>query len=417
MERDVPWNESAEQSVLGAMLISPTTVIPIVTEHLTGSDFYRKSDGELFHSIVQMWLEDEASVDQITISAKYPEQRGYIFSLADSCPTASNARHYAALVKRDSTARALIQAGQEIVELGYTEDEESAKLIDRAEHKLTTLRVDRSKNVHRLGELGARVLRSIEAGESPRMVASGFATIDQHLRGLYEGNLILVGARPGIGKTCLGMSIAQRVATQGTVLYFSLEMKAEELYERLLASMACVSLTKIRERSTSENENATLNKGKEELDSCDLRIVDDTSITMLELCSKSRALAKTTDLKLIVVDYLQLMSMGGRVENRREEVSEMSRKLKSLAMELSTPVLALSQLNRVSTFDGTKPDISQLKESGSLEQDADAVLLMSWPKAVDMGTKTVTIDIAKNRHGTLGEVSLVWVPQYMRYEE
>jgi replicative DNA helicase len=158
-------------------------------------------------------------------------------------------------------------------------------------------------------------------------------------------------------------------------------------------------------------------KANAEMAHLDLRFIDDSGMTAMNLCSQVRVASKRDDVKLVVVDYLQLMSMGGRVENRREEVSEMSRKLKALSMELDIPIIALSQLNRVSTFDGAKVDISQLKESGSLEQDADCVWLMDWPKQEEFGQKSVVVKVAKNRNGPLGDVDLVWLPQYQRYEE
>jgi replicative DNA helicase len=195
-----------------------------------------------------------------------------------------------------------------------------------------------------------------------------------------------------------------------------MEMRAEELMERLYANVSCVSLTHIRERNLTPDELAAVYRGQAELEACKLHFVDNTSMTLLALKSKVRKYVRSNNIKLVVVDYLQLMKMGTRCENRREEVSEMSRELKSLAMECNIHIMALSQLNRVSTFDGTKVDISQLKESGSLEQDADQVWLLSWPKE-EAGVRFVTVDVAKNRNGPLGAIDLVWLPQYQRFEE
>jgi len=250
------------------------------------------------------------------------------------------------------------------------------------------------------------------------MVSTGFKSIDQYAQGLHDGAFIVVGARPGIGKTCLGLAIAQRVAKEGTVLFFSMEMSASELMERTLSSVACVSLTHMRERKLSPDELASLYSAQGELEERDLRFIDNPNMSVMALKSKVRQHARRFPLALVVVDYLQLMTLGQRAENRREEVSMMSRQLKSLAREVGVPIIALSQLNRMSTFDGTKPDISQLKESGSLEQDADQCWILSWPKMKEFGgAKSITLDIAKNRHGPLGEVDLIWVPQYTRVEE
>lgn len=418
MERAVPWDESAEAAVLGAMLINPTA-IPVAAEILTAGDFYKTTDGKVFDAIVAQWLGDETSVDQVTIGNKFPKDRDYIFHLAESCPGATSVRHYADIVRSTATSRNLIRVGNEIADLGYDSDTETSKLVDTAESKLSGIRKDNSQHQHRVSEMTFTVMEAIKTGEKPKMIATGFDSIDKYAKGLYGSQLIILGARPGVGKTCLGLSVAERVArVGGTVAYFSLEMRASELTERLLASLACVSLTKIRERSLSTDEVAELSKAQASIDGCDLQLIDDSTLSLLGLASKVRTMAKK-DLKLVVVDYLQLMNLGGRAENRREEVSEMSRRLKALAMEVDVPIIALSQLNRMSTFDGAKVDISQLKESGSLEQDADMVWLMDWPKG-ESGfgdQKTVEVQVAKNRNGPMGTAELIWIPQYQRYEE
>jgi replicative DNA helicase len=249
------------------------------------------------------------------------------------------------------------------------------------------------------------------------MVSTGFPSVDEYAHGLHEGSLIILGARPGVGKTCVALAIAKNVAAHGPVFFFSMEMRAAELMERLYASVACVSLTHIRERNLSSTEKSFLYTAKEEVDSLDLQFFDDPSTTLLSLKGKVRQLSKEKKPKLIVVDYLQLMYLGSKAESRREEVSAMSRQLKQLAMEIGVPVLALSQLNRVSTFEGGKVDISQLKESGSLEQDADQVWLLDWPTKQEFGgSQSMILKVAKNRNGPIGDVDLIWVPAYQRVE-
>lgn len=420
MNKLPPSATESESSLIGAMLINPQA-ISLVSDLVTKEDFFRASNGDLFDHILGMWGEDENSVDIVTVSSKFPEYADYIHSAAELCPSAANAKHYADIVKKASVARSLIKAGNEIVGLGYdTEDDrETNEIVDEAESKLSVLRVDNRTHTHTVAQLGARVVQSIRRGDKPKMISTGFASIDKYAKGLYGSNFVIVGARPGVGKTCLGLAVAQRVAaTGGAVAFFSMEMRGDELYERLLSSVSCVSLTRIRERSCHGTELEAIDKAQAQLDSCDLRLIDDSTLSLLSLCGQVRTMSRKSDLKLVVVDYLQLMNMGKKTENRREEVSEMSRKLKSLAMEVNVPIIALSQLNRLSTFDGTKVDISQLKESGSLEQDADQVWLLSWPKQKDpMSDKTVTIEIAKNRNGPMGEATLVWLPQYQRFEE
>jgi replicative DNA helicase len=422
MTQDVtlpPHDLEAEQAVLGAMLINDAALYHAATM-LKDDDFYRFNHGKLFHTIVDMYAKSE-QVDAVTVSARADaDDKPFIHTLSQFCLSASNIKTYVDIVRSCSVRRSLVRAGNEIAEIGYeTEHREPEKLIDDAESKLTGLRPDTGQHVHKVRDMSIKVLDSIRNGEKPKMISTGFESIDKYAKGLYGSNLVILGARPGVGKTCLGLSVAQKVAAVGgTVAYFSLEMRAAELTERLLASIACVSLTKIRERSITPDEQTALDKAQAELDKCDLQLIDDSTLSLLSLAGKVRAMAKK-DLKLVVVDYLQLMNLGGRAENRREEVSEMSRRLKSLAMEVDVPIIALSQLNRMSTFDGGKVDISQLKESGSLEQDADMVWLMDWPKGGDDfgSTKSVELKVAKNRHGPQGTVDLIWLPQYQRYEE
>lgn len=415
-EHTPPHNLDAEESLLGAMLTAPVSVMPVAISVVKGEDFYRGTHGMLFDTMVSMYHDDENSVDVTTLSAKHPDEKDFIHVLAEACPTVSNTRHYARIVKDLSVSRSIIRAGNEIAELGYMSELDTEKLVDTAQGKLIGLYKSKNEDTHNMQELGDRVINAILSGEKPPRVSTGFKNIDEYAGGLHAGALTIVGARPGVGKTCLGLSVAQRVAKEAAVMFFSMEMRAEELHERLLANVSCVSLTHMRERMLSPDETAAVMKGQSELEACNLTFVDNPGMSLLNLKSKVRAYVKSHNVKLVIVDYLQLMSLGMRAENRREEVSQMSRELKSLAMELNIHIMALSQLNRVSTFDGTKVDISQLKESGSLEQDADMVWLISWPKDNE-GQRFITVDIAKNRNGPLGAVDLVWLPAYQRYEE
>jgi replicative DNA helicase len=271
--RVAPNNIEAEQACLGACLCNPSS-IPIATDILTGGDFYRDSNGSIFNEMVSMWLDDSSSVDAVTVGQRFPEQKDYIHHLLNACPAVNNIKHYAEIVKRASIARSLIHAGNEIAELGYDEESETSKLLDGAESKLSHLRPSASSDTHRLGALGRGVLEAIESGERPPMVSTGFKSIDQYAQGLHDGAFIVVGARPGIGKTCLGLAIAQRVAVEGTVLFFSMEMSAVELMERTLSSVACVSLTHMRERKLSPDELASLYTAQGDLETRDLRFID-----------------------------------------------------------------------------------------------------------------------------------------------
>lgn len=415
----IAWDESAEQAVLGAMLVSPNT-IPVVGDILTAEDFYRKRDQEIFVTILSLWVEDETSADAVTVARRHPEHRDYIFALSESCITSANVDHYAELVRADSVSRNLRRVGLEIVEISdKMVPDGPVKMLNEAESRLSSVQMHNTSYRHHSAEVAYRIIDAIERGEKPKMVSTGFSSIDKYAKGFYGSNFVILGARPGVGKTCLGLAVAQRIALEGHVLFFSLEMRAEELGERLLASIAGVSLTRIREHSTTEQETESLKRAQAVLDDSHLSIVDDPSLTMFSLASRVRSETRRQEVKLIVVDYLQLMTLGAKSEGRREEVSEMSRRLKALAMETNVPILALSQLNRVSTFDNNKIDISQLRESGSLEQDADMVWLLDWPKNNDdtWNVRVVELTIAKNRHGPMGKVDLYWQPAYQRYEE
>ena len=758
----IAWDESAEQAVLGAMLVSPNT-IPVVGDILTAEDFYRKRDQEIFVTILSLWVEDETSADAVTVARRHPEHRDYIFALSESCITSANVDHYAELVRADSVSRNLRRVGLEIVEISdKMVPDGPVKMLNEAESRLSSVQMHNTSYRHHSAEVAYRIIDAIERGEKPKMVSTGFSSIDKYAKGFYGSNFVILGARPGVGKaqplsarvltpsgfvamgdisagdtvitgdgshskvlgvypqgmkdvfrvvcrdgetratadhlwftssrlerrrgsagsvkttaeiaaticrpdgygfnhhlpdppqidwgknttlpldpyllgvwlgdgcrsrsviidnseqdivsrikellpaddtitvsgstvrikraiyngkpsktfaileelglhdkhsyerfipeqyvfasatdrlrlvqgmcdsdgsvasagaiewlttseilasdmafvcrslgasihtqikkthytkngnrtpcrdayrlhirfpagvapvsskkhlsvyngtnrldraiidvvsdgreecqcilidhpdhtyitddfitthnTCLGLAVAQRIALEGHVLFFSLEMRAEELGERLLASIAGVSLTRIREHSTTEQETESLKRAQAVLDDSHLSIVDDPSLTMFSLASRVRSETRRQEVKLIVVDYLQLMTLGAKSEGRREEVSEMSRRLKALAMETNVPILALSQLNRVSTFDNNKIDISQLRESGSLEQDADMVWLLDWPKKNNdtWNVRVVELTIAKNRHGPMGKVDLYWQPAYQRYEE
>lgn len=415
-ERLPPHNIEAEEAVLGAMIIAPSA-IPVVLDILEPGDFYRASHTDLFHAICSLWNGDADSVDAVTLSASVPEQKDYIHTLSEHVITASNVRHYADIVKHMSVCRKLIKAGQTVTEIGYEDGDDVSTLMDKAEGALFSIRPQGDNDTKRAKDIAHIIYHECEVGDAPKVVPTGFSALDDVCGGLHESNLVLIGARPGIGKTAVALSIAHNVSKSGTVLFFSLEMSQKELMERLMCSIACVPVTALRARDLTPDQLANLCAAMPTIESSDLRVIDNPSMTMMSMKSKVRQYAAKTDIKLIVVDYLQLMTLGTKTASRFEEVSAISRELKCLARDLKVPVLALSQLNRVSTFDGTKPDISHLRESGSLEQDADQVWLLSWPKDPDFGGEdSLTVSVAKNRHGQRGDVDLIWNKRWQRIE-
>lgn len=415
-DRMPPHNIEAEESVLGAMIVVPSA-IPVVLDILEPGDFYRDSHTDLFHAICALWNGDADSVDAVTLSASCPEQKDYIHTLSESVLTASNVRHYAEIVKHLSVCRKLISAGQEITQIGYDDGDDVTTLMDKAESKVFAIRPNGDNDSKRAKDIAHLIYHECEVGDAPKVVPTGFHELDSVCGGLHESNLVLIGARPGVGKTAVGLSIAHNVSKSGTVLFFSLEMSQKELMERLMCSIACVPVTALRNRDLTGDQFANLVRAMPEIENADLRVIDNPSMTMMSMKSKVRQYAAKAEIKLIVVDYLQLMTLGTKTASRFEEVSSISRELKCLARDLKLPILALSQLNRVSTFDGGKPDISHLRESGSLEQDADQVWLLSWPKDPDFGGQdTLTVSVAKNRHGQRGDVDLVWNKRWQRIE-
>lgn len=396
--------------------MSPSS-IPVVLDTLSASDFYRDSHADIFHAIVGLWNGDADSVDTLTVASAVPKQKSYIYSLVESCPVVSNAAHYAQLVKNCSTCRSLVRVGQEIIELGYKNGDETPVLLERAEDMVHLLRPQSDGDTHRAKEIAHLIIQETADHVAPRIVSTGFGQLDAVCGGFHASNFIVVGARPGVGKTACALNVAHRVSQQGTVLFFSMEMSRVELMERVLCSIACVPVTHLRRREMDGEELARIISALPEIEGGDLRIVDNPSLTMLQLKSKARQFASKTNLALIIIDYLQLLTMGRKTESRFVEVSTISRELKALARDLAVPIMALSQLNRTSAFEGTKPQIDQLRESGSLEQDADQVWLLSWPKNTEFDfTDTLIIDVAKNRHGAFGEVSFPWDKNWQRIE-
>jgi replicative DNA helicase len=410
-----PHDLTAEQSTLGAMINAPST-IPVVMNILTAGDFWWESNRDIFHEIEKMWTENPDSVDLVTLSAKLPKEKDLICFLSESCITASNAEHYARIVKDLALKRGLIRAGNEYVELGYSNDD-ALSLLDQAETIISRLKPDNNNDTLRLSSGVRGFLKRLEIGEKPPVVSTGFRALDSMTGGLRQSHFVIVGARPGKGKTALSLAIAQNVSKEGTVLFFSLEMSFDEIMERAYCSTASVLVSKVRSQDVDNDDLSRLYQFAAEMDSCDLRIVDNPTMTMMALKSKARQYARKVDLKLIVVDYIQLLTLGRRAETRFAEVSEISRQLKALARELKVPVLALSQLNRQGVYDN-KPTMDQLRESGSLEQDADQVWILYWDndQIMDDIQDILVVDVQKNRHGPRGEVPIYWNKDTQKFE-
>lgn len=415
MDRVPPSNIQAEAACLGAMMLTPNA-IPVVLDILMADDFYWAKHSEIFSHIVDIWSEDPDAVDATTVAAR-SEHGSYVHTVSEGTLTASNAKQYARIVKHLSVCRRLIDAGRSIVDIGYDDGEDLDTLMDRAEELVYSIRPQTDKNTALAKDIAHMVLSDCESGVRPNIVSTGYSELDETTGGLHGSNLIIVGARPGVGKTAVALAMSHNVSADGTVLFFSLEMSQRELLERLLCSVACVPVTALRARDLNQDQLVQLRGALPEIESRDLRVIDAPRMSIMDLKSKARQYASKANIRMIVVDYIQLLTLGYRGSSRNEEVSAISGELKALAREMDVPVIALSQLNRVSTFDGSEPDISHLRDSGALEQDADQVWLLSWPKDADFGsTGFLSVNVAKNRNGQRGKIDLVWNKRWQRLE-
>lgn len=425
-----PHNLDAEESVLGAMVVSPNA-IPIATDIVAADDFYRDTHRLVFRTIWDMYA-DGKEVDAVTLCAALDQKgaleqvggRDFVHTLVEIVPAAANVRQYAEIVRENSVLRQLIQVGNEIAELGYQHPDETAALLDRCEQKVFAIaqqrRVGEFESISALVKSTFARIEKIKSGVGMTGIASGFADIDRFTGGFQPSNLIVLAARPGVGKTSLALNIAHSIGVGGknSVALFSLEMSKQEISERMLCSAARVASHRLRSGQTLPNEEyAKLITVAGELEKAPIFVDDTAGLNAFELRARARRLASKVDppLGLVIIDYLQLMMGDGRADNRQQEVANISRSLKQLARELDVPVLAVSQLNReVETRAEKRPQLSDLRESGAIEQDADLVMFLYEPR--EEGKKgIVVVDVAKHRNGPTGSCRLGFVPNYTKF--
>ncbi len=423
----------AEESLIGAMLLSAEAV-SVAYETVSAEDFYRPLHGQIFSAIVALANAGEP-VDYVTVQAKLQErgafsvELGLLSSLQLNTPSPSNARHYAELVRDKAQQRRLIAVAGEIVDEAYQATDDVGGLIDDAERRINLIgddrRIDTVSPLHQLLLEEADILE--QRGESRGQfngLETGYRALDRVLQGLQPNSLSIVGARPGTGKTAfaLGMLVHVGAVVRRPALYFSLEMSRQELAERILASTARIDSSKLR---TGDLADADWNRAHEAfgyLQSAKIFIDDNPSLTVMDVRARARRIKQQNgDLGVVIVDYLQLMSSRGRAENRQVEVAEMSRSLKVLARELQTPVIALSQLSRkLEERADKRPIMSDLRESGSLEQDADVVLFLFRPEQYGEVPNDLRADaeiiVGKNRNGPTKTVHLTWVGEFARFD-
>jgi replicative DNA helicase len=431
-----PQNLEAEESVLGAMLLSETA-IGAVTEILDASDFYRGSHGTIYRAMLALWSKGEP-VDAITLANEL-EERGEIEQIGGSSrvaelaalvPAAANVDHYAQIVKEAATLRALIQAGQEITRLGRERIGETTELVDRAEQIVFDLSQERIRGDFAhigplLTESFERITKLYEAGVDVTGVPSGFRDLDRLTSGLQPGNLVILAARPSMGKSALALCMAANLGVRSStpVALFTLEMSKAEVTQRLMCSEAKVESNRVRSGKLTQEDWPRLTAACDKLMKAPIYVDDTGSITMMELRSKARRLkAREPALGMIIVDYLQLMTSGSSAENRVQEVSQISRNLKVLARDLDVPILALSQLSRaVEQRHDKRPILSDLRESGSIEQDADLVLFVyrdEYYNGEESDSQGVAeLILAKHRNGPTDAVKLSFLKRYAKFAD
>ncbi len=427
-----PHSLEAEQSVLGAMIIDKEAIY-VAVEWLYPEDFYKEANKEIFEAILSLFNRNEP-VDIITLSEEL-KKRGtlenvggvsYLTDLSGGVATTSNIKYYCEIVKEKSTLRRLIKTCDEIIVKSYENSHDVNSIIEEAEKGIFDITQGRQKqNFHPIKNVLLESFSKIEElaarqGELTGLT-TGFIDIDNRLSGLQKSDLILLAARPSMGKTALGINIATNAAIKGgaSVAIFSLEMSKEQLVQRMISSVAHVDLQKIISGRLNEDEWIKIIDSMGPLSQAKVFIDDTAGISLMEMKAKCRRLKMEKGLDLVLIDYLQLMQLDGSYESRQQEISAISRGLKGLAKEMDCPVLALSQLSRAPELRSDhRPILSDLRESGAIEQDADVVMFLYRDEYYheDSDKKNIgEVIIAKHRNGPTGTVELVWKKEFTKF--
>jgi replicative DNA helicase len=441
IHRTPPHSVEAEQGVLGSMLISPRDAIGEVVEKITAEYFYVPAHQTIFNVLVDLWNAG-AGIDLITFTQVLRDRNllesvggaAAVTNLYTFVPTAANVGYYIDIVRDKYILRSIIAAGTESVRRAYEEQDEVGNLLDEVEQTIFAVGEDRFKG--QMLSMKDQVMEAIEAIEKLYErkggitgVSTGFVEFDRMTSGMHPSEMIVIAARPSMGKTALAMNIAEHVAINEKlpVGVFSLEMSSQQLVQRLLCSRARVNLQKVRDGFLGERDFPSLTAAASKLAEAKIFIDDSASLTILELRAKARRLKAQQDVQLIIVDYLQLLRSTSRraQDNRQLEISEISAGLKSLAKELKIPVIVVAQLNRQpEQRTGGKPRLSDLRESGSIEQDADLVGLLVRPEIYEEDEEAraekageAELIIAKQRNGPVGEIPLTFLKEFTRFED
>ncbi len=430
--RRLPFSMPAEQSLLGSVLIDPAALNEIAAL-INGDDFYLGEHKQIYLAMQELFLSNReidvvTLIDMLVTRGVYDKSGGedYIRTLSEAVPDAMNVRDYARIVKEKSVLRQLIAASNEISESAYSEQEEVTAILDHAQNLIFNIAQGRdTKNFRHIREVLQDVYAHLQElrtnAEGTQGVKTGFSALDRVLAGLGRSDLVLVGARPGMGKTSFALNIATNVAkqTKKTVCIFSLEMSADQLVNRVLSSEALVNSHALRTGELEPEDWEHLAVASGELSGCDILIDDTAGMTVTAMKAKLR---RVQNLGLVVIDYLGLMQGDHHNDNRVQEVSEISRSLKILAKELMVPVICCAQLSRgPESRTDKRPMLSDLRDSGAIEQDADMVIFLyrseyyKTDQVSDQNTSIAEVIIAKNRHGAVGSVNMGWNGQYTKF--
>ncbi len=428
--RSAPWSNEAEQAVLGAMMLDQDAALR-AAELIDETLFYREGHRRLFRAMRRL-IEERTVIDHITLRNELTRAGeldevggvGYLAELLDAVPTAANIDFHAQIVRDKATLRQLIEAGTAIIQQVYAGKATPADLLDSAESRIFHIsQIQRAEGFTRLKEMLWPAMERIEtlqkSGKSITGVGTGFVDLDEMTSGFQKSELIIIAARPSMGKTALALNMAAHAAIEGRtgVAIFSLEMSKDQLVQRLLCAEGRVDAQRVRKGTLSDADFGRLARAAGLLSNCPIWIDDQPALSLLEMRSKARRLRLESDIGLVVVDYLQLMrSPQYAREGRVQEISDISRSLKALARELELPVIAISQLSRASEQRGgdRKPILSDLRDSGAIEQDADVVIFIHRPEmyegAVDKDGNSLegkaNVIVAKHRNGPTGDLEL-----------
>jgi replicative DNA helicase len=440
MEAMPPHALEAEGSLLGSILIDPTVLNDVQLILHGTDDFFKKANGTIYTLMAELYDKyetvDLVQLEQVAKDRNLLDAVGgveYLVKVAQAVPSAASASHYARLVKEKSTVRQLIAAAGEILHDSYTRPEDPIEILSEAERRIFSIaQQSEQRHAEQLDDLLNDAIRQLEENDGRIItgVSTGYPNLDEITSGLQPGEMVIVAARPSMGKTALALNIAENIAMRDVpVGLFSLEMSRQQLVQRLLSSRASVSGHSIRRNMLSDRDMAAIIQAADDLMRRPLFIDDTPSLSITQLRAKARRLKQSHDIGVVLVDYLQLMTSGKRAESRQQEVSEISRGVKALARELNVPVICLSQLNRAAEQrEGHRPRMSDLRESGSIEQDADVVAMLhresyfhlndqAWMEANEDKHNLAELIIAKQRNGPTATVKLTWDNSCTRFHD